>query len=94
MSERPQDNLDLAPEGFAGLQVEAPTSALARFSRRASLIRKTNYVLSRQLYGFWIVLHTLLNLLFKKLQIPVARPSKQAERRYRQAVKNSPGERP
>ena len=94
MTEHSDDRMDRRPDGFESLQLEAPPDTLKRFRRRASLLQGTRYVLERQFYGFWIVLNTLLKLLFKQSNIPVAAPDPAAARRYRRAIQNSKEERP
>ena len=94
MKPESKDASDLLPEGLEGLSLDAPSDTLDRFRKRASLLTGARFVLERQIFGFWIVLNTLLKLLFKHVNIPVAPPDQAQSRRYRQAVKNSKEGRP
>ena len=82
------DETDRIPEGFDGLHLDAPPDTVARFRKRASLLRGSRFVLERQFYGFWIVLNTFLKLIFKHVKVPIAAPDQEHARRYRRALQN------
>lgn len=89
MNQPTRDEADVTPEGLTNLHVEAPPDTLDRFRSRASILRGTQFVLERQFYGFWIVLNTLLKLLFKHVHVPVPAAAEAQASRYRRAIKNS-----
>lgn len=92
MSNRVEDHAEL-PEGMDGLKLDAPSDTLDRFRKRASMAVGARYVLERQFYGFWIVLNTILKLLFKHTGVPVAAPKQRLSNRYRHSFNKSKEER-
>ena len=89
MNNRADEEANLVPEGLEGLHVEAPPDTLDRFRKRASIFEGTRFVLERQIYGFWIVLNSLLKLLFKHASVPVPAPEQKQASRYRRVIENS-----
>lgn len=91
---RPAEENAEIPEGMEGLRLDAPSDTLDRFRKRASLVVGTRYVLERQFYGFWIVLNTMLKLLFKHTKVPVSAPEEDLSSRYRHSLNKSKEGRP
>ncbi len=88
MTDRAEGNDEIL-EGLEGLRLDAPPGTMDRFRKRASIALGTRYVLERQFYGFWIVLNTLLKLLFKHTKVPIAPPGEQQASRYRHSLNKS-----
>ncbi|WP_263377427.1 hypothetical protein [Granulicella paludicola] len=93
MTGRAEENAEI-PEGMEALRLDAPSDTLDRFRKRASLVVGTRYVLERQFYGFWIVLNTMLKLLFKHTKVPLAAPEEHLSSRYRHSLNKSKEGRP
>ncbi len=85
------NDVDQPMEMLAGMAVTAPDNSMARFRRRAKILQGTRILFEKQVFGFWIVLNTLLKLLFKRFNVPVAPVPRDLAERYSRAGKNRKG---